>query len=248
MSPPYHVDITISGDISQVTDAWKTALRTAVATLLGIDVSVIYVTVRAGSVIAGVEFSSVNANQTPQQMATTLSGKTTAELTTSLGVTVESVAAATPGALQTLVPTSAPSTPSGGGGDSDSGTDSGTVAGAVVGVVAGLGLVAGLGYLWHTRRKAAAGGGLGRGRPAVVPIHSSAGLGVSGGSIGGAKSPTVGITAVKAVRVGPSARVAPASRGPALPPNWTQHYDDNGTPYFFNAVTGESRWTPPGSS
>lgn len=40
---------------------------------------------------------------------------------------------------------------------------------------------------------------------------------------------------------GPASPVPP----PELPRNWVQYYSDDGTPYYLNVITNESRWEPP---
>ncbi len=38
---------------------------------------------------------------------------------------------------------------------------------------------------------------------------------------------------------------APSAPEAALPPNWSEHLDDEGYPYYYNCVTDESTWVRP---
>jgi hypothetical protein len=83
-------EVTIGGSLTDITDAKRTAHKTAMASQLGVDSSRITITYTAGSVVMSVTVSTDTAD-TASAMTTTMSGLTSSALGTALGETVSAV-------------------------------------------------------------------------------------------------------------------------------------------------------------
>jgi len=136
---------------------------------------------------------------------------------------------------------------SGGGGDNTL-VIVGAVVGAILAIALVVGVVFGLRYFSRRREESEKAKAMVKPATSARPLARGVALQESKLDAAAVKRPAWEINSTPAASSAMALRPPPPPSAPQakrLPEGWTEHFDDDGNPYYFHAKSGKSRWSQP---